>query len=99
LFDPGALPRFAAKVLKPDGLLILSTPYNGWLKNVIIAVTGHFDEHHGPLHVGGHIKFWSIRTLTRLLDENGFAVEQFFGAGRLPYIWKSMVLSARMKKS
>ncbi len=99
LFEPRALPRFAAAVLKPGGTLVVSTPYHGWLKNVLIAATGHWDSHHSPLHDGGHIKFWSFRTLSALFAENGFAVERFTGVGRLPFLWKSMVVSARCLKT
>lgn len=34
------------------------------------------------------------KTLTRLLEETGFENIQFRGAGRLPYLWMTMVLSA-----
>ena len=95
LFEPRALPRFAAKVLMPAGLLVVSTPYHGWLKNVAIALAGKWDTHHSPLQDGGHIKFFSVKTLSSLLKENGFTVERFIGAGRLPLLWKSMILSAR----
>lgn len=43
----------------------------------------------------GHIKYWSRPTLTRLMHENGFAVRRFHGVGRLPYLWKSMILVAQ----
>lgn len=96
LFEPRALPRFAARVLAPGGLLVISTPYHGWLKNVLLSALGKWDTHHSPMQDGGHIKFWSYRTLSRLLSENGFAVERFQGAGRIPLLWKSMVVSARL---
>ena len=31
-----------------------------------------FDAHHNPLWDQGHIKFWPVATLTRLLEEAGF---------------------------
>jgi 2-polyprenyl-3-methyl-5-hydroxy-6-metoxy-1,4-benzoquinol methylase len=96
LFEPRTLPAFAARVLKPRGSLLVSTPYHGWLKNVLIALAGKWDSHHSPLHDGGHIKFWSYRTLSQLLAENGFAVQRFIGAGRIPLLWKSMIVSARL---
>jgi len=96
LFSPAALPVFAKAVLKPGGYLIVTTPYHGWLKNVLIALTGKWDSHHTPLWEGGHIKFWSRRTLTTLLEENGFSVSQFLGAGRVFGLWKSMILVARV---
>lgn len=80
--------------LKPGGRLICSTPYHGYLKNIAIAVTGKWDSHHGPLWDGGHIKFWSRATLSRLLEDAGFTRAAFLGAGRFPLLWKSMVLCA-----
>ncbi len=96
LFEPRAFVRRVAECLSPGGLFVLTTPYNGWFKNVAVALSGRFDRHHDPLWDGGHVKFWSRRTLTRLLEEGGFRVERFLGAGRLPYLWKSMVMVARL---
>lgn len=95
LFYPRALPRFAHAKLKPGGHLILSTPYHGYLKNLALALVNKWDDHHTPLWDGGHIKFWSKRTLTQLLEQEGFRLERFIGCGRLPYLWMSMVLVAR----
>lgn len=83
--------------LKPNGLLVLSTPYHGYLKNLALSVLDAWDTHHTPLWHGGHIKFWSRRTLGQLLSENGFETIGFSGVGRLPYLWKSMILVARKK--
>lgn len=95
LFSPHLLPLFAAGTLDKGGYLILTTPYHGYLKNLVLALLDGWDTHLTPLWHGGHIKFWSRKTLTRLLSENGFEVVGFSGVGRLPYLWKSMVLVAR----
>ncbi len=42
----------------------------------------------------GHIKFWTRRTLTALLEEQGFRITHFIGAGRVPFLWKSMIIAA-----
>ncbi len=97
LFHPAALPRFAAAVLKPGGHLIVTTPYHGYVKNLLISLAGKWDSHHTALWDGGHIKFWSRRTLTLLLEANGFDVVEFKGAGRIYGLWKSMVLTARLR--
>jgi 2-polyprenyl-3-methyl-5-hydroxy-6-metoxy-1,4-benzoquinol methylase len=93
------LPRtFAAncfRMLKPKGRLVVSTPYHGYLKNLALAVTGKMDPHFNVLWDYGHIKFWSTRTLSELLREAGFKVERFRGVGRVPFLWKTMVLVAR----
>lgn len=97
LYAPRSLPRFAARVLKPGGYLILTTPYHGYLKNLVLSLLNKWDGHHDPMWDGGHIKFWSRRTLTRLLSENGFDVLEFSGVGRVPYLWKSMVVVAKLQ--
>ncbi len=52
-----------------------------------------WDRHLNPLWDGGHIKFWSRISLGQLLSEGGFTNIQFRGAGRLPYVWMSMIMS------
>lgn len=64
------------------------------MKNEALSVFGYWDKHHTPVRHVGH-KFWSRQTLTRLLEENDFVVTQFYGIGRLPWLWKSMILVAQ----
>jgi len=97
LFSPHLLPKYAKGVLKDGGFLIITTPYHGYLKNLALSVLDKWDLHHSPLWHGGHIKFWSRKTLTQLLQMNGFFVVGFYGVGRVPFLWKSMILVARMK--
>jgi 2-polyprenyl-3-methyl-5-hydroxy-6-metoxy-1,4-benzoquinol methylase len=94
LYDPRQFVTRVQECLRPGGMFVLSTPYHGYLKNVLIALAGEFDAHTAALVDGGHIKFWSQRTLSSLLEQNGFRVNSFIGAGRLPYLWKSMILAA-----
>jgi 2-polyprenyl-3-methyl-5-hydroxy-6-metoxy-1,4-benzoquinol methylase len=95
LYDPRAFLRNAYSLLKPGGCLVLSTPYHGYFKNLLLALTGKLDRHFTVLWDHGHIKFWSRKTLTQALEEAGFRNIAFAGAGRVPWFWKSMVLSAR----
>lgn len=95
LYDPRSFAARAFEALEPGGILVLSTPYHGYLKNLALAASGKLDGHFTALWDGGHIKFWSRRTLSTLLEEAGFEVEHFEGAGRLPWLWMSMVLVAR----
>lgn len=100
LYDPRSFVQFCKAILlnnQGGGNIILTTPYHGYLKNLILALINKYDKHLDPLWDGGHIKFWSKDTLTKLLEEAGFTVEEFQGAGRLPLLWKSMVLLAKLK--
>jgi 2-polyprenyl-6-hydroxyphenyl methylase/3-demethylubiquinone-9 3-methyltransferase len=74
---------------------MISTPYHGYFKNLALAISNKLDDHFTALWHGGHIKFWSRRTLTKLLTDNGFRVVGFSGIGRAPFLWKSMVIVAR----
>lgn len=92
LYDPRALPRIAAEVLKPGGVILVTTPYHGYLKNLAICLAGGWDRHHSPLWDHGHIKFWSPHTLKALFAERGFKFVSFRGLGRLPWFWMTMLL-------
>ena len=78
-------------LVEPGGTAIVSTPYHGYWKNLAMAVTGKMDAHFTALWDHGHIKFWSIRTLTALLEEAGFRDIRFMLVGRIPLLAKSMI--------
>lgn len=94
LYAPRRLPAFAHAVLRRGGHLLVTTPYHGYLKNLAISVVGGWDRHADPLWDGGHIKLFSRRTISLLLNEAGFRIVSFGGVGRAPYLWKSMVVVA-----
>jgi 2-polyprenyl-3-methyl-5-hydroxy-6-metoxy-1,4-benzoquinol methylase len=96
LFYPKELVKAAKKSLKPGGRLILTTPYHGYLKNLTLATSGKLDQHFTTLWDGGHIKFFSPKTLSALLIQEGYTDIQFKFAGRLPYLWKSMLCSSTL---
>lgn len=95
LYDPRKYLENIVRWLKKGGLLVMSTPYHGYLKNLAIALAGGFDRHVSPLWDGGHIKFWSKCTLYKLMEESGIEPLRFYGSGRLPFLWKSMVVVGR----
>jgi 2-polyprenyl-3-methyl-5-hydroxy-6-metoxy-1,4-benzoquinol methylase len=95
LIAPRTFVKNVRDALKPGGILILSTPYNGYLKNLAIALVDGFDRHVDVLWDGGHIKFWSKRTLRKLLDEAGFLDLVFRGVGRGPWLWKSVIATCQ----
>jgi 2-polyprenyl-3-methyl-5-hydroxy-6-metoxy-1,4-benzoquinol methylase len=94
LYDPGGFIDFCKEILPQNGEIILSTPYHGYFKNLMLSVLNLWDAHLSPTWHGGHIKFWSRETLSQLLTEKGFKVTQFKGCGRAPYFWKSMIIKA-----
>ncbi len=95
LYRPLTALRNISNLLVPGGIVILSTPYHGWLKNLAISLTGDWDFHHDPLVEGGHIKFWSRRTLAMALRQAGLEPVEWRGVGRAPFLWKSIIVRAR----
>jgi len=102
IYNPYQYIYFCTKVFKNNantGHLILSTPYHGYLKNLVLAMAGKMDFHYHPLRVGGHIKFWSKNTISQLLSSCGYSVKNIQGAGRFPYFWKSMIIEGELKQN
>lgn len=95
LFYPAKLFAQSYRLLKPGGYLILSTPYHGYLKNLAISLVHGWDRHFHVEWDGGHIKFFSNRTLARMACNAGFNKPRFQGVGRLPGLWKSIVMVAQ----
>jgi 2-polyprenyl-3-methyl-5-hydroxy-6-metoxy-1,4-benzoquinol methylase len=96
LYDPEGFINFCKQVLKSNGEIIISTPYHGYLKNLSLGIFNKWDAHFGPMWLGGHVKFWSKATLSRILTKVGFTVTAFKGCGRFPYFWKSMIIKAKI---
>jgi len=95
LYAPRAFARTLFDLVEPSGTAIVSTPYHGYWKNLALALSGQLDCHFTALWDHGHIKFWSIRTLTQLLQEAGFRSMTFHRIGRIPTLAKSMIAVAR----
>ena len=94
LFYPREYAQTLFALVEPGGTAIISTPYHGYFKNLALAVTGKMDSHFTALWECGHIKFWSFKTLEKLLSDVGFECE-FRRVGRVPMFAKSMFAIAR----
>lgn len=95
LYDPRNYAATIYNLLEPGGTAIISTPYHGYWKNLALAVSGKMDHHFHALWDHGHIKFWSVRTLTALMTEAGLEVRRFERVGRVPALAKSMIAIVR----
>lgn len=94
LYSPQNFVQMAKAIFQNSShkILIISTPYHGYLKNLMLSIFNKWDKHWAPEWEGGHIKFWSYNSLKSFLSTENFADFKFIGCGRLPYLWKSMLI-------
>jgi 2-polyprenyl-3-methyl-5-hydroxy-6-metoxy-1,4-benzoquinol methylase len=95
LYSPKIFAGTVYSMLNEGGYAIISTPYHGYLKNLSLAVANKFDQHFTALWDHGHIKFWSMKTLSELLLDAGFKSVEIKRLGRIPPLAKSMMAIAR----
>ena len=100
LYNPRLCVKRISNALPTGGILIITTPYWGYFKNILMAVSGRTDRALTALWDGGHIKHFSRKTLTELVVEQGFEFVGFEGCGEgyrayTPYLWKGMLLCFR----
>ncbi len=82
------------RVLRPAGTLLLSTPAHGRLAMLRLALSRRaFDAHFDPR--SDHLRFYTRRTLTRLLEDFRFEDVRVRGAGGLPGARRLLLASAR----
>jgi 2-polyprenyl-3-methyl-5-hydroxy-6-metoxy-1,4-benzoquinol methylase len=81
--DTGGWLSELRRVLRSGGSLLLSTPAHSRLMVLGLALSGaRFDHHFDPR--SDHVRFYSRRTLARLLDDFGFEQIELRAAGGLP---------------
>jgi 2-polyprenyl-3-methyl-5-hydroxy-6-metoxy-1,4-benzoquinol methylase len=81
------------RVLRPGGLLLLSTPAHGPLSLLHLALSPRaFAVHFDPR--SDHLRFYSRATLAELLGEFGFAEVAFSALGGLPGARRTLLVAA-----
>ena len=81
------------RVLRAGGRLLLSTPAHGRLRMLALALSGtRFECHFDPR--ADHLRFYSRRTLARLLADLGFREIEVRGAGGIPLAPRLLLASA-----
>jgi SAM-dependent methyltransferase len=95
--DTGGWLSEVRRVLRSGGSLLLSTPAHGRLAMLGLALSQRrFDAHFDPL--SDHLRFYTRRTLTRLLEEFGFQDIEVREAGGLPGARRLLLASARRSR-
>ena len=73
LYLPRYLVSFKKAHVKKNGYVLTCTPdFGSYWKNLIYSITNKWDVVHSPWWDGGHIKFFSRKSLQMLLKEESF---------------------------
>lgn len=94
LFDVATFLESIHALLKPGGLLVLTTPYHGLIKNITLDLL-NYAGHYNPL--GQHIRFYDKKSLNMCLTRTGFEPLVWSGYGRPWPYWKSFFVISRRK--
>jgi len=92
LFDVHSALTELNRVLMPGGLLVLTVPFHGLVKNLLIALGG-FERHFNPYL--SHLRFFTRKSLGACLARSGFMALSWVGVGRYWPLWMSHFVVAR----
>ncbi len=79
------------RVLRPGGILVINTPNIAFAKKRLLLLLGRFPSTSQPneglgsdiLFDGGHLHYFTFRSLSLLLERAGFVIEELIGFGKL----------------
>jgi SAM-dependent methyltransferase len=96
VYDVHAVFAEFARLLRTGGRLIITTPYHGWLKNLLVITFGF--ERHFDVELQ-HIRFWTKRSLTKVAGAHGLRPVTWDSVGRVPWLAKSyFVVFERLRR-
>jgi SAM-dependent methyltransferase len=90
--DTARLLSEARRVLRTGGRLLVTTPSHDLPRRALLAI-GRFDTHFDPL--GQHVRFYSRRSLARVLGEFAFEDIHVSSIGGPPGLRETLVARAR----
>lgn len=81
-----------ARILKPKGRIVITTPYHGLIKNLMIILTNNFDLIFNPL--GTHIRFFTKKSLSKCLSTVALKTTRIDYYGRFYPLSRGMLIEA-----
>lgn len=87
VYDVDTLLHEFYRILKPGGKIIITTPYHGLIKNLLISIVG-FETVFDP--IGPHIRFFTKKSMTNVLNKNDFTIKKIGFFGRFYPIYRGM---------
>ena len=91
VYDPFHFINSLYHVTEDNGYVLISTPYHGYLKNLLISLLNLNDKHYTVLWPHGHIKFFSVNSLTNLINRYKFEIQSINYSGRIYPFSHSMI--------
>lgn len=95
VFDPYAVIQEIHRILRPDGILIIDVPNVASFSNRVRIMIGHLPvTSRDPGWDGGHLHYFTKRSLDRFLTSQGFAITARKATGGRPKLrnwWISML--------
>ncbi len=83
------------RVMKPGGILIITTPYHGFIKNLFIVLF-KFHRHFNVL--GSHIRFFDKHSLASSFERTRFTPLSYGGIGRFWPMYRTWFVVARKEE-
>ena len=96
-YDPFKFMEEIEKITKKNGLVLITTPFHGYFKNLLISLFGLTDAHVNVLWKHGHIKFFSVKSLKELIGRYNFDIIDINFAGRFYPLSSSMIFLLKKK--
>jgi 2-polyprenyl-6-hydroxyphenyl methylase/3-demethylubiquinone-9 3-methyltransferase len=93
--EPSSLVNTAAMKLEEGGILVVSIPYSGYLKNLMSSFQDWWKFAFSWAWNSSYLQQWSKKCLVMLLESHGFKVIEYIGVRGPSLEWEVLMLVAK----